>query len=100
MDPQHWALLALATVAAIIYALDRRIHRRAKNVRSSWNCIRCGIQLMPMESTEIRVAGGPVFATSARACHRCARRDKRIWWGAMGFIALSILFTIFLLWQR
>lgn len=100
MDPQHWALLALAAVAAVVYALDWRIYRRARNVRTSWMCIRCGIQLMPMESTEIRVAGGPEFATSARACHRCARRDKRIWWAVMGFIALSFLATIFLLWQR
>lgn len=100
MDSQYWALFALAAVAVTVYALDRRVYRRAKDVRTSWQCIRCGIQLRPMESTEIRVAGGPEFATAARACQRCAKRNRRIWWGTMGFVALAFLVTIVLLWQQ
>lgn len=95
MEQKHLAFLAFAAVVAVVYALDRRMHRKAKNVRTSWNCIRCGVLLGPMESETIRVAGGE-FATSARACTRCARRDRRIWWGTMGFIVLALVGTAFL----
>jgi hypothetical protein len=99
MEQKHLAFLALAAVAAVVYALDRRMHRKAKNVRTSWNCIRCGVLLGPMESEAIRVAGGE-FATSARACARCAKRDRRIWWGTMGLIVLALVATAFLTFAR
>jgi hypothetical protein len=95
MEQKHFAFLALAAVAAVLYALDRRTHRKAKNVRTSWNCLRCGVLLGPMESEAIRVAGGE-FATSARACAACAKRDRRIWWSTMGVILFALVATAFL----
>ena len=100
MEAKHMAFVLLAVVAALVYAWDRRMYRRAKDVRTSWNCIRCGVQLNPMESTDIRVAGGPHVATTARACPDCARRDRRIWWSTMGVIALGFVATLLLLWWQ
>ena len=51
----------------------------------------------PMQSVEIRVAGGPGPATLARACKRCARREARIWWVGMGLICALIVATFVLL---
>lgn len=100
MEAKHWAAAVLVFVAAVLYFLDRRIHRKAKRVQSSWNCIRCGVELDPMHSVDIRVAGGPGTATQARACLPCAARDKRIWWAGMLVIGFAFLGTITLLWPQ
>ena len=98
MEPKHLAFLALAAVAVVVYALDRQMHRRAKDICTSWNCVRCGVLLGPMESTSIRVAGAE-RATTARACARCVGRDRRIWWATMGFIMFALAVTAFLTWR-
>lgn len=100
MEAKHWAAVALVLVAAILYLLDRRIHRKATRVQTSWSCIRCGVELGPMQSVDIRVAGGPGPATQARACLPCAARDRRIWWAGMLVIGLAFLGTIALLWLQ
>jgi hypothetical protein len=100
METRHWAAVALAFVTAVVYMLDRRIHRKAKRVQTSWNCIRCGVELGPMQSVDIRVAGGPDAATKARACLPCAARDRRIWWGGMIGVALAFVGTFALLWLQ
>lgn len=98
MNAQQIAIVALVIVAVVVYVLDRRMQRKAKSVRTSWNCIRCGVQLGPMETIMIRVAGGPEGpGTFARACQRCAKRDKRIWWTVMTLIAAGFVATILLL---
>ena len=97
MEPKHLAFLALAAVAVVVYSLDRRMHRRAKDIRTSWNCARCGVPLRPMESTSVRVAGAEL-AITARACVSCVRRDRRIWWATMGLIMLALAVTAFLTW--
>lgn len=100
MDAKHLTLVVLAVVAVLVYAWDRSMYRKAKRVKTSWNCIRCGVELGPMQAKDIRVAGGPTFATTARACDRCARRDTRIWWVGMGVIAIAFAGTVALLWLR
>jgi hypothetical protein len=97
MDTRHLFVGVLVAVLLVVYAFDRRNHRRAKNVRTAWSCFRCGLQLGPMESTEIRVAGSE-FATTARACQRCAIRDKRIWWTGMDIITGTFAATVLVLW--
>lgn len=95
MESDHLFVGTLVAVLLVVYAFDRRNHRRAKDIRTAWNCFRCGVQLGPMESTEIRVAGSE-FATTARVCQRCASRDKRIWWAGMTIIAAAITATVLL----
>jgi hypothetical protein len=99
MEPKHLAFLALVAIGAVVYVLDRRMHEKAKDVCTSWNCIRCGVLLGPMQSEFIRVAGNEI-ATSARACNRCAKRDRIVWWGTMAFIMLALATTIYLTWAR
>jgi hypothetical protein len=84
----------------VVYAFDRRLFRRAKNVRESWHCIRCGVALNPMESSFVAVAGGPAAATKARACPRCARRDARVRY--LGWVVIGATFALALtaLWLR
>ncbi|ROZ77028.1 hypothetical protein EEB15_10625 [Ramlibacter sp. WS9] len=100
MEAKHITFALLVLVAVAVYVWDRLIDRKARAVRTSWNCIRCGVQLGPMESTEIRVAGGPHMATTARACTRCAKRDARVWWAGLAGIVLAIIATAYLLWSR
>lgn len=101
METRDWAAVALALVMGIVFMLDRRIRRKAKSVRTSWNCIRCGVELGPMQSANIRVAGGPYGATMARACLPCAARDRRIWWSVMTAVVVAIFGTIsLLLWLK
>jgi hypothetical protein len=98
MNAQQFVIVVLVIVAVVVYVFDGRMQRKAKNVRTSWNCIRCGVQLGPMESTMIRVAGGPEGpGTLARACQRCAKRDKHIWWTVMALIAAGFVTTVLLL---
>lgn len=100
METKDWVAVALALVAVVVYVLDRRIHSKAKRVQTSWNCIRCGVELGPMKSVDIRVAGSPHVATKARACLSCAERDRRIWRGGMIGVALAFLGTFVLLWLQ
>jgi len=87
-------LIALLAVVLLgVFAWDRYNHRKAQRISSSWNCYRCGVELGPMQSVDIRVAGGPGPATSARACQRCARRDARIWWAGMALICILFIAT-------
>jgi hypothetical protein len=95
MEADHLFLGVLVAVVLVVYALDRRNHRRAKDVRTAWNCFRCGVQLGPMESTKIRVAGSE-FGTTARACRRCARRDKRVFWAGVTIVAVAFAATVLL----
>lgn len=99
MESGHLLLGALVAVVLVVYAFDRRNHKRAKDVTTAWNCFRCGVLLGPIESTEIRVAGSE-FATTARACQRCARRDKRMWWAGMAIIGAAFAATALLLWLQ
>lgn len=88
----NWpALGVIAAIACCVYVLDRRMHRRAESVRNSWNCIRCGVALNPMQSSYISVAGGEI-TTKARACPRCARRDSRV--RAFGWVVLLAAFAV------
>lgn len=98
MSEQQIAFVTIVSLAVVVLALDRRMRRKAKNVRTSWNCIRCGIQLGPMQSEMIRVAGGPEGpGVLARACIRCARREKRVWWTVVALVAVGFLATLMLL---
>jgi hypothetical protein len=80
-----------------VFAWDRYNYYRARRVATSWTCFRCGVQLGPLQSSFIRVAGGPLFATSARACTRCAKRDAHLWWVGMGVVCVLFVATIVLL---
>lgn len=97
MNASQLLLPLLVAVLLGGFAWDRYNHRKAQRVGTSWNCFRCGVELGPKQSVEIRVAGGPGPATSARACKRCARRDARIWWVGMGLICALLVVTTVLL---
>lgn len=100
MEMKWLALGVIAGVALCVYLLDQRTRRRASDARSSWHCVRCGVALNPIESSNIAVAGGPIGATQARACPRCSRRDQRI--RKVGWVVLLTAFivTTGLLWLR
>jgi hypothetical protein len=97
MNANQLLLTLLVVVFLGVFGWDRYNHRKAQRIGSSWNCFRCGVELGPMQSVEIRVAGGPGPATLARACKRCARREARIWWVGMGLICALIVATFVLL---
>lgn len=97
--PMNAGELLLALLVAVLlggFGWDRYNHRKAQRVSTSWNCFRCGVELGPMQSVDIRMAGGPGPATLARACERCASRDARIWWVGMGLIC-ALIVTVTLL---
>lgn len=92
--------LLLAVVIGLVfavYARDRYNHKSALQVRTSWNCFRCGVSLGPMQSAFIKVAGGEIGGTTARVCERCARRDRRIWWAGAALLALMFSAVLLLL---
>lgn len=97
MDASQLLLALLVAVFLGVFGWDRYNRHKAQRIGSSWNCFRCGVELGPMQSVHIRVAGGPEVATSARACKRCARRDARIWWAGMGLVCSLLAATVFLL---
>ena len=99
MEPKHVAFLAIAEVAVVVYALDRRTHRRVNDTRTLWNCIGCGVLLGLMESTSIRVAETEL-ATTTRTCARWARRERRIWWTTIGFIMVALAVAARIAWSR
>lgn len=93
MDATRILLAFLIALALGVFAWDRYNHRKARRTSSSWNCFRCGVELGPMQSVHIRVAGGPGPATLARACKKCARRDACIYWAGMGLLGTLLVAT-------
>ena len=90
-------IVLLVVVFLGAFGWDRYNHWKARRIATSWNCFRCGVQLGPMQSVDIRVAGGPMAPTLARACKRCARRDAFIWWAGMALIVVLFVATVVLL---
>ncbi|RIX78604.1 hypothetical protein D3H34_16275 [Acidovorax cavernicola] len=93
MDANQILLALLIALALGAFTWDRYNHRKAQQMSSSWNCFRCGTDLGPMQSVQIRVAGGPGPATLARACKKCARRDACIYWAGIGLIGTLLVAT-------
>ena len=90
-------LIVIAVVMLAVFALDRLRHRRALRARDSWHCFKCGVELHAGGTHErIAVAGSGPF-THARACPRCALRDRtiqRVVWALL--VALFVATTLVL----
>lgn len=87
-------IVLVALIATVIFGLDRYNHWRAKQVRTLWNCFRCGVQLGPMESTFTKVAGSEA-GTQARVCQRCAKRESLKVWIGVGAMAVAFTLALF-----
>lgn len=87
-------LISIIVVALVLFSRDRYNHRRALKVETSWTCFRCGVELGPMQSVFIKVAGATA-GTKARVCERCAKRDVHIWWTIAAALGMLFVITVF-----
>jgi hypothetical protein len=100
MEPQFAAVGIIGVFIAVVLVADRVRYRRAINPNDAWHCNRCGSELAPMRSESIAVAGGPLFATHAKVCARCARRDGTIRFFTWAVVVALFAVAIGLLWLQ